>query len=174
MSYGKIEVDLRDLEKSVRAAERAGADLRPVWRSLRTPLKRSQRDHITAQKSLAGGKFPGLAASTVQRRLSRGGKSKKFTKKGKLRAGIRRRIGRTLSKKLLTRARVKVTPRSISLFARGAVAHALFGGTRAGKRRRSVIPARQFVYVDDPMARMAFDSVAKHVAESLETGKTKR
>ena len=79
-----------------------------------------------------------------------------------------------MSKKLISKARVKVTKRSISLFARGGMAHALHGGGKAGKNRRSKLPARPYVYVDDTMAKKAFDSVAKYVAESLENGKVKR
>ena len=125
-------------------------------------------------KTRTGGKFANLAPSTVARRLSRGGKAKKFTKKGKLRKGASRRLGRILSKKLITKARVKVTQRSISMFARGKVAHALHGGSKAGRGRRSRIPAREFIYVDDALAVEAFDKVAHHVAESLENAKAKR
>jgi len=150
---------------------KAGEDLRPVWRKLRAPLKKAQRDHIAEMKDQRGRKFQNLAPSTVERRLSRGGKAKKFTKKGKLRKTAQRRLGRILSKKLISRARVKITRRSISLYARGAMAHALHGGGKAGKRRRSKLPSRRYIYVDDPLARAAFDKVAAHVASSFEKGR---
>lgn len=173
-SFARVEVDLSSLDKSLKAALRGGEDLRPVWKKLRTPLKKAQRSHLTSQRTMDGGGFSSLAPSTIARRLSRGGSAKKFTKKGKLRKSASRRLGRILSKKLVSRARTKMSKRSISYFARGAVAHALHGGTKAGRRRRSKIPAREYVFVDDKLAKVAFDMVSKRVAESFNKGRPAR
>lgn len=174
MSYVRVDPDLRKLEKAVKAAVRAGADLRPVWREFRRPLRKIQGEHIKAQKGPDGEQWAKLRPSTIRARMARGGKAKKFTKRGKLRKGAKRKLGKILSRKLVSRARMKVTRRSISLYARGGLLpHLHQGGGRVG-RRRVRMWGRPFMYVDSKLARDAFKRVSEHVAEAFEQGKEKR
>lgn len=168
MSYGRVYVDLGGIDKAIGRAVRAGADLRPVWREFRKPMRKIQGEHITAQKGPDGVAWPGLAASTIKARLYRGGKAKKFTKKGRLRKGASRRLGKILSKRLPSRSRMKITRRSISLHARGRVRNIHQSGGLAGRRGRARIPARPYMYVDDKLAKAAFQRVSEHVASAFE------
>lgn len=174
MSYGRVDIDLRGLDFAIRSAVRAGADLRPVWRGFRKPLRKSQADHIKAQKGPDGTPWPKLRPSTVRARLSRGGSAKNYTKRGKLRKSAKRKAGKMLSRKLVSRARVKATRRSISFFAKGGVAHFHQRGGRAGRGGRSRVAARPFAYVDDELAQKATQAVAEHVARSFEEAKVRR
>ena len=148
--------------------ERAGIKLRPVWRKVRTPLRKDQREHMKDQEDSKGAKWRPLASSTRDRRLSKGGRAGKFTKRGKLKKKAQRSLARVLSKKLVSGAKIKVTNRSIAIRSKVPWAGIHQEGGRAG--RGSMIPARQFMYISDRLATETATAIAKHIAKAFNKG----
>jgi len=163
VSYGRIDVDLRSLDKAIKRAARAGADLRPVWRELRRPLRKDQGAHIKEQKGPQGSSWPGLAASTKTKRLgalSRAGKA--FTKKGALRKAAKRKIGRVLSRRLVSGARIRAKPKEIKITSIVKWAGVHQEGGRVG--RGSQIPARPFMWISDELLAITKREMVKYLS----------
>ena len=157
-----VDVDLRDLDKAFKRLERRGADLREIWRQVKRPFRQAQIKHIRDQRDDKGSKFRTLSLQTRLKRIGSSGRGKSFTKRGKLRKPVRRRLNKVLSAKLLSKVKFEVTPLSLSIESNivgksgkkwpGVHQH----GGRAGRRAR--IPKRTFMYVDDELlARIVRD-----------------
>ncbi len=168
MAIGRVDVDLRSFDRAVRKMVKAGGDARKVWRKLRTPLRRDQRDHMRAQESSSGAKWAPLSSSTIEGRLARGGRAGKFTKRGKLKKGAARRLNRVLSAKLLTGAKVRIDRRFISITSKVPWAGIHQAGGVAGRNSR--IPQREFMWIGDPLAKLGAKMLAKHIADAFNKG----
>ena len=168
MARPMIKADLRSIKKAMRKMERAGADPRKVWRVLRKPLRKDQKEHMRAGEDSKGSKWKPLAASTIQGRLSKGGRAGKFTKRGKMKKKTSRGLSRVLSKKLVTGAKVKITRGSIKITSIVPWAGVHQKGGRAGRGSR--IPAREFFYVGDGLIRQTSRALAKHISEAYNKG----
>lgn len=161
----EIEVDLRALDKAMKRAEKAGVDLRPAFRKLRTPLRKDQKDHMRAQSG-PGGKWPGLSTATREKRLKMGGRRGALTKKGKLRKSAQRKLNFMLSSKLLKGAKIKVRPNQISETSKVKWSGAQQEGGRVG--RGATLPEREFMWISDPLFALALRRFAKHLATAFE------
>ncbi len=160
----RIDIDLRKLDKAIKRAEKAGIDLRPAFRKLRTPLRKDQREHMRAQSG-PGGKWPNLAPSTRAKRLKMGGVRGALTKKGKLRKGAKRKLNFMLSSKLLKGAKIKVRPKSIEIRSKVKWAGIHQEGGRAG--RGAQLPARTFMWISDELGRRAVALFREHLASAF-------
>lgn len=69
----RAEVDLRDVQNGLRRLQLAGADLRPVFRSVRKALRDDQRQHAKERRGPDAPWRP-LAQSTIEHRKARTGK----------------------------------------------------------------------------------------------------
>lgn len=158
-------VDLRQVDRGLRRMLRAGADMRPVWRQVRGPFRAAQKKHIDAKEDSQGRAWKPLAPSTLRKRLSKGGAAKKFTKNGKrMRKKYQRRMGTILSKRMTSRARIKVAPDFIQLSGSGSSRSWIHQhGGRAGRRGRSRIPKREYIYVDGPTLKLSIRLMRDHV-----------
>lgn len=156
------ELDFRQLDKAFKAMDRAGADLRPVWRELRRPMRAEQSKHFSAQRGPDGPWAP-LAASTRAKRLSAIAPSKRRTKKGRLRKPVQRRIGRILSRKLIKGARLRVR-RRLLMIAQGkrwAAPHQ--HGATVGHGAR--LPAREYLWIGPQLLRQTVEAAEKHLVK---------
>lgn len=165
---GTHTTDLRSLKKAFRKMERAGIDTRKVWRKVKTPLRKDQAEHIKDQKDSDGATWKPLAVGTRDKRLSKGGKAGKFTKRGKLKKSAERKLGRVLSRRLVSGAKVRITRRSISIRSKVRWAGIHQHGGRAG--RGAMIPKREFMYVSEELQIKATALLAIHIAEAFNTG----
>lgn len=157
-----IDVDLRGLTKALSRVQRAGLDLRPAWKQLRGPLRRDQAQHIRDQRDEQDRPWTPLAASTVaKRRKALLSNPKAFTKKGRVRKPIQRRLDRVLSGRLTSGARVKMVPQHIAITSRVPWAGIHQVGGRAG--RNSIIPARTFMYIGSDLAATAGHVITQHL-----------
>lgn len=163
-----VKGDLRSIKKAMRKMERAGQNPKKVWRVLRKPLRKDQKEHMRAGEDSKGGKWKPLASSTVQGRLSKGGRAGKFTKRGKLRKKAQRGLSKLLSQKLVSGAKVKITRRSISITSKVPWAGIHQHGGRAGRGSR--IPAREFFYVGTPLVKQTARALAMHIAKAYSKG----
>ena len=161
----EIEVDLRKLDKAFKRAEKAGVDLRPAFRKLRTPLRKDQKDHMRAQSG-PDGKWPSLSTATREKRLKMGGRRGALTKKGKLRKSAKRKLNFMLSSKLLKGAKIKVRPNQISITSKVSWSGAHQEGARVG--RGANLPEREFMWISDPLFLQAIRRFAKHLASAFE------
>ncbi len=160
-----IEVDLRDLDRAFRRMRRAGVDVRPAWRKLRPQLRADQRRHMSAMEGPSGAWRP-LARSTVEKRMRVGGRSGKFTKKGRLRKPAQRRLARILSKRLLVKAKVVVTQDNMTITAQPKWAGIHQSGGIAGKNSR--IPARVFMWVSRELQARAVRELELHLTDAFD------
>jgi len=64
-----VKGDLRSIKKAMRKMERAGQNPKAVWRVLRKPLRKDQKEHMRAGEDSKGGKWKPLSSATVQGRL---------------------------------------------------------------------------------------------------------
>ena len=163
-----IKADLRSIKKAMRKMERAGQDPKKVWRVLRKPLRKDQKEHMRAGEDSKGSKWKPLASSTIERRLSKGGRAGKFTKRGKLRKKAARGLSKLLSQRLVSGAKVKITRRAIAITSKVRWSGVHQEGGRVG--RGSLIPAREFFYIGDGLIRQTADALAKHIADAYNKG----
>ena len=173
MTRPQVKADLKSLKKAFRAMERAGGNPKKVWRSLRTPLRKDQKDHMRSGEDSDRAKWKPLAASTIAKRLTETGRANKFTKKGKKKKArtarsAKRGLGKLLSTRLVSGARVKVTRSAISITSKVPWAGVHQKGGRVG--RGSKIPAREFFYIGDPLLKMANKAFALHIAKAFNKG----
>ena len=165
--------NFRELDFATKAAIAAGFDLRPVWRNVRKTLRKAQQDHLKKQVGPGGAKWRPLSRETIKSRMRKLPANSR-TKKGKLKARHRRSVSRILAPAMGKRLKAKLTRRSLSFFGRGRTRHAVQGGSKVGRFKSAILPARPYVYVDEPIARDAFRQVAAHVAEGFTKAKAKR
>lgn len=146
----RIDVDLRQLNDAIKRAEKAGINLKPAWRKLRRPMKADQAYHMKRQQGPNRASWPPLAASTIAKRLqSMTASGKAFTKRGKMKKSAQRRLGRVLSRKLLSGMKVTIKPKEMSVAARLKWAGVHQHGGRVGHGAR--IPPRPFIYIGDEL-----------------------
>ncbi|HEU02891.1 hypothetical protein LCGC14_0605500 [marine sediment metagenome] len=161
----EIEIDLRGLDKAMKRALKAGTDLRPAFRKLRTPLRKDQKDHMRAQSG-PGGKWPGLSTATVEKRLKMGGRRGALTKKGKRRKSSKRKLNFMLSSSFLKGIKTRIFPTLIGIRAIGDVAALHQGGGKVGGG--VTVPQREFLWISDPLFARALRTFAKHLASAFE------
>ena len=161
-----IELDLTQFDKATRRMIKAGADMRPAFRKARPSFRKDQREHMKAQESSSGGAWPKLAASTKEKRISKGGRAGKFTKRGKLRKPARRKLNRILSGRLNVGAKVAVKQREMTFTSRAKWAGIHQEGGVAGKGSR--IPKREFLWVSDPFLRKFVATAGEHLRAAWE------
>lgn len=162
----KVTADLKDLRKAHKRMARAAGNLRKVWRKLRTPLRKDQREHMRAQEDSKGGKWKPLSTATRERRISKGGRAGKLTKRGRLKKKVVRDLSKILGQKLVTGARIKIDRREISITSKaGVVAGAHQKGLTVGKGSR--LPKREFFYISTELAKKATIMLAKHMADAF-------
>jgi len=156
-----VTVDLSELDAAIKRAEKAGIDMRPAWRTLRSPFRKDQGAHMKAQQGPRG-KWPGLAAATREKRMKQLTSNRKnFTRKGKLKKSAKRSVGRVLSRRLLSRAKVKIYRRAMLIRTPGAAAAVHQTGGPVGRGQQ--VPARTFMWVSDEMARKGAAALADHL-----------
>lgn len=130
-------------------------------------FRKDQVQHMKEQEGPKG-KWPGLAQATIDKRLGRGGKAGKFTKRGKLKKRYAKSVARVLSGRLITKAKVRLFPNAIMIEASGRLNPGMTGihqdGGVAGKGSR--IPARTFMWVSEEFARAAAAEMAKILIEA--------
>lgn len=160
----RIDVDLRKIDKAIKRAEKAGVDLRPAFRKLRKPLRKDQGEHMRAMEGPRG-KWQAVSAATREKRMRVGGRAGKFTKKGKLRKPAQRRLGRILSKRLLTKAKIRVRPTIISITSQVKWAGIHQKGGRVGRGAR--VPKRPFMWISDELGRRAVGEFREHLAKAF-------
>ena len=163
-----VKGDLRSIKKAMRKMERAGQNPKKVWRVLRKPLRKDQKEHMRAGKDSKGAKWKPLASSTVEGRLSKGGRAGKFTKRGKLKKKAQRGLSKILSQKLVSGAKVKITRKNLSITSKVPWAGVHQHGGRAGRGAR--IPAREFFYVGTPLIKQTALALARHISKAYNTG----
>ncbi len=161
----EIEIDLRGLDKAMKRAEKAGVDLRPAFRKLRTPLRKDQKDHMRAQSG-PGGRWPSLSTATREKRLKMGGRRGARTKKGKLRKSAKRKLNFMLTSKLLKGAKIKARQQEIRITSKVPWSGAHQEGARVG--RGANLPEREFMWISDPLFLQAQRKFAKHLASAFE------
>lgn len=160
------EVDLREVTGAFRKQLRAAKDLRPVWREIRTPFRRAQAQHIRDQRG-PDGPWPKLARSTVAKRMKAvTSQRKNFTKRGRMRKPVARRLSRVLTRRLVNRMKFRARPREAELEGRyGVVGGVHQLGGRAGKGAR--IPARTYMYPDARIVRLTVDAINRHMIKAF-------
>jgi len=161
-----MDLDLRDIDRATRRMLRRSRDLRRIWNRLKKPFRRDQKRHIVEQRGPDGSKFQGLATSTIQKKLTR----KSYTQKGRLRKSAQRKLGRILSAKLVSRAKMKASAKELRITAKGEMTAAHQHGGVVGKGSR--LPARPFMYVDDAMIKRLQSLASKGLAHAFEGKKT--
>lgn len=175
MARGSLyaEVDLREVSSAFRNQLRAAKDLRPVWREIRTPFRKAQARHIQEQRG-PDGPWPKLARSTVAKRLKAvQSERKNFTKRGKLRKPVQRRLNRVLSRRLLNRLKFRARPHQAELEGRyGEVGGIHQLGGRAGRGAR--IPARTYLYPDQRVVAITVSAIERHLVGAFVPTRTGR
>ncbi len=161
----ELEVDLRQLDKAMTRANKAGIDLRPAFRKLRTPLRKDQKDHMRAQSGPTG-KWPSLSTATREKRMKMGGRRGALTKKGKRRKSSKRKLNFMLTSKLLKGAKIKPRQREIRITSKVKWSGAHQEGARVG--RGANLPEREFMWISDPLFLQAQRLFAKHLASAFE------
>lgn len=152
------KIDLSGFDRATRRLLRASNDLRPVLRAHRRAFRRDQREHMKTQTSGDGAQWDRLAPSTREKRISRGGRAGKFTKRGKLRKSARRRLNRVLSARLIVGAKIKVQRKGMRFTSPVPWAGVHQSGGVGGKGVR--IPAREFLWVSDPFMESLSQAIA--------------
>lgn len=149
---------------------RASKNVRKVWRKLRPELRKDQREHMRKQEDSKGGKWKPIAASTRERRLSKGGRAGKVTKRGRLKKKAVRDSMKLLGQKLVTGAKIKMDGRQMSITSKsGIVGGAHQKGATVGKG--SKLPKREFFYISTKLAKLQRKMLAKHIADAFNGGK---
>ena len=162
----RIEVDLRQVSKALKRMNAAGIDARPAFRKLRPAFRKDQGQHMGAQTGPSGASWAPLAPSTRERRLSKGGRAGKYTKRGKLKKRAQRKLNRILSKKLLSRAKVRLTRDEMRITSTAPWAGVHQGGGSVGNR--ATVPARPFMWVSDDMQIQAVAVFTEHLHAAWE------
>ena len=164
-----IELDLTQFDKATRRMIKAGANLKPVFQRKRKEFRADQKDHFKQQRASDGSTWPKNSEATREKRLSRGGRAAKFTKKGRLRKPVARRLNKVLSARLISGTKFKATKREMVL---RSLRHALgwatvhqHGGVVG---RGSRLPQREFLWVSDPFLRKFVEAAQLHLRGAWE------
>ena len=156
-----VKVDVRSLQRGFDALAKAGAspDLDDVFRELRGPMRADQKEHAQRQEGPEG-PWPERAASTLQRskRRRRGTKTAKRGRSRSRGGRPRRMLGRLPTS-------VKVRAQGLSVWSHTPVPWAGIHQEGGLAGRRSLIPARPFIYISDELERLAMRMIADHVVE---------
>ncbi len=140
----------------------AGRDFRPVWRKTRGAMRKDQRQHVRQQRASSGARWKPLAASTVEKRTKKARRRKKnFTRKGRLRKPVQKRLDRILSGKILsfTETRMRHDFMEIRQSKEWAKVHQ--AGGRVGKG--ATVPAREFLWVSRSFVRIVAREMEIHL-----------
>lgn len=161
-----VKVDLTQVTHDLASMEAAAAKLRPVWGSLRKPMRDDQSDHARKQAGPEG-KWPKNAASTIERRQQ--------AKRGRRRA---MKAAKTKSKFSNARRQFRAPKLMGSMPNRTVKVQTLGGdglqaiskvawsgvqqdGGRVGRGSR--IPARPFLWLSDGFMAKATDAIETHL-----------
>jgi phage gpG-like protein len=166
-------VDIRKVERALRAARRAGVDLRPVWKKLRKPLRDDQKEHGKEQQG-PDAKWAPLAPATLAQRAT------KRARLAEMKRGVARRriVSRRRRRKAYRQRRIlgrlpyllELTSSKLALRATSKARWSLVhqeGGV-AGKKAR--IKARPFLWISKKLLRLTAATVREHVAEAWSKG----
>ncbi len=159
-----VELDLRDLDAGIRGMLEAAKDLRPAYRLLRKPLRQDQKRHFDWREGPSGTWAPRAPAS-VAKLLSRGGRRKNYTKKGRVRKGAARRLGNQLGR-LKTALKVRMTKAELSIASKVSWAEVQFFGGTAG--RGVTIPARPFLWISAELEAEARELLLERVVKGFD------
>lgn len=166
------EFDLRQVDRAFKRMSKASANLSPFWREIRPAFKKSQKAHIDAKKNADGSPWAPLSRATLADRISRGGSSKKFYKNKKrgLKKKFRKRLGKVLSKKFTSRVKTKIKQDFIQLTGSGSKdrSHVHQTGGKVGRRGKSRLPAREYIFVDDAIAKLVVKKLRGYMAEAFD------
>jgi len=164
MIRGYIQTELTGLSKAFDRAARAGLDLSPIFKKMAREFKEDSKQNIDSQKDASGSKWPALATSTVEK-IKNAKKSR--TKKGALRKPVTRRLGRILSRKLISEAKFAATPREAKFYTEAPYAVPHNFGLTVG--RGSKLPVRNFMYVSRALLESTSQRLAQHIADAFES-----
>lgn len=164
MSFS-VRVDLSQVTHDFASMEAAAAKLRPVWGSLRRPMRDDQRDHARKQAGPEG-KWPKNSAATIERRQQ--------AKRGRRRAMKAAKTGKFNNKRRQFRASKlmgSMPNRTVKVQTLGgdglqAISKVAWSGVhQEGGRvgRGSRIPARPFLWLSDGFKRAAVEALEKHI-----------
>jgi phage gpG-like protein len=163
------DVDIRDVNRGLRKVAEFGGNPRLILLPLRKPLRADQRAHAKAQEG-SGGKWRPRAASTVEAIKGRRRAARRARKAGER----TRKSKRSMSPRILGRlpGAIDVKVEGRALVARSKVDWSLAqqDGGRVGRRRRTRIPGREFLWISDRMLDTAADDTADALATSFGEG----
>jgi phage gpG-like protein len=155
-------IDLRDVLAGLRGMKTAGADLRPLWQSLRKIVRDDVQDHFT-KRDAPDGSWADYAQSTRDRiTWRRGMVFKRGKKKGFLTARGAKRITNMLGR-LRSSWLFELTPSTFTMRSRvpWASIHQT-GGTVRGR----TIPKREFAWVTDKVIATVADFAAAFIVRA--------
>jgi hypothetical protein len=157
-----FELDLRQFSDGCQDMNRAGGDMRPVWKALR-PLVRADVNEHFAQREGSSSGWPGYAASTLLRiKESKGIVRKRGKRRGQLTRKGERRVGNMLGRiKSAWLFRSTGTEWIMTNRVPWSDVHQQ-GGTAGG----SSIPKREFAWVSEKTIEVAAELMQAHVMEA--------
>jgi len=162
---GGTSVDLRDVLDGLEKLQRAGKDLRPVFRELRPALASDLREHGTRRESPDGVWAP-WSASYVDRMMGRKGMRLKGARgRGELPGALTKRGARRLQRPILGKlpALFKFSIERLALEAKSIVpwAGAHQHGDTVGRGARLV--ARTFAWASDSLVGLLVEKARAHL-----------
>jgi hypothetical protein len=166
LSTGRVSstaVDIDDWLDGLREMAKRGSDLRPVFKQFRGVIKEDLADHFDRSMG-EDGKWAPRAPSTIERIMGlhgstykRGKRAGSPTKRGQ------KRLDNQLGK-LKTSWSVRLTPRLLEFRSKaGLIADVQTRGGTVGKG--SVIPARPFAYISEPVIEQFANVTADFVSK---------
>jgi phage gpG-like protein len=161
-----VDVDLSDTLKGLDQIQRAGADLRPIWRLARRRIVDDVKSHFAEGQGPEAG-WPYLAPSTIHRRLqARGMTYRRGRRKGTPTMKAIGRGGRLTEGRLLGRLKnaweFEITPREFVM--RSMVPWADVHQTGGIGRNGARIPARPFAWVSDRVIGLIAEAIRDYMA----------
>ncbi len=157
-----ITFDARAAEKAIvkelNMMSARGRNMKPIFRSLRKPLRTSLYGIIDSQKDSNGRKWPGRSAASIAR-IKNARKSR--TKSGRLRKAAERKLGSSLSKRMVGDSKVTVGKDFIKV-----TSNIPFSGVHqsGGRNGNASIPKREFFYITDKFLKASAKVMVEHVA----------
>lgn len=158
---GLVEVKLDDVFAGLDAMVRQGKDLRPVWRAVRGALRKDLADHF-ASRSGPDGTWAPPAQSTIERQLSRGGRSRNVTRRGTLKRRAARRLANQLGR-LKSWWTIRYDHGSLSASSGARWSNAQQDRATVGHGAR--LPSRIFAWVTDSFVGAVADNILDHVVK---------
>ena len=151
-----IRVDDSTFQAGLKDVSKAGRNLSSVFRRLKTPMRRDQRDHAVQEDGPEGGWPPRKGEKPAKRRAGKRKNRRARAILGRLPNAIEiRSIGQTV----FARSKVK-----------WARAHA--DGETVG--RGAKLPARSFLWVSDELGALANQMIAEHLGKAWGGGSLPR